>query len=95
MFMHLGGDIEIPIREVVAIFDIESTHFSEITQEFMMFSLEEDFIHKISQDTPKSFIITERESQCMIYLSPISSLTLQKRSDFFRGVENYYVRPNK
>jgi len=95
MFMHLGGDIEIPIHEVVAIFDIESTHFSETTQEFIMFSLEEGFIHKISQDTPKSFIITERESQCMIYLSPISSLTLQKRSDFFRGVENYYVRPNK
>lgn len=95
MFLHLGGDIEIPIHEVVAIFDIESTHFSDATQEFMQFSFEEGFFHKISQDSPKSFIITERDSQCIIYLSPISSVTLQKRSDFFRGVENYYVRPIK
>lgn len=92
MFLHLGGDVEVPIHEVIAIFDIHSTACSEITKEFLQFSDEEGFIQKVSEDPPKAFVITERRDQSIIYLSPISSVTLQKRSDFFRGIENAYVK---
>lgn len=82
MFLHIGGDVVIPIRNVIAIFDIESTTISKDTREFLKIAEEEGFIESISEDLPKSFIITETDKKSKIYLSPISSVTLQKRSGY-------------
>ncbi|MGE5329989.1 MAG: DUF370 domain-containing protein, partial [Deltaproteobacteria bacterium] len=41
-----------------------------------------------SEDIPKSFIITEQDKKSKIYLSHISSVTLQKRANFLKGLGN-------
>lgn len=82
MFLHIGGDVVIPIKNVIAVFDIDSTTVSKDTREFLKIAEEEGFIETISNDLPKSFIITETDKKSKIYLSPISSVTLQKRSGF-------------
>lgn len=82
MFVHLGGDIVIPLGDVIAIIDIESSSHSQTTKEFLDTAMEEGFIKKISEDEPKSFILTERDHKTIIYLSPISSVTLFKRADY-------------
>ena len=81
MFLHLGENVVIPIREIIAIFDIDSTSNID-TRHFLKIAGEEGFIKKISKEKPKSFILTERDKKSIIYLSPISSVTLQKRSGF-------------
>ncbi len=88
MFLHIGGDVVIPIKNIIAIFDIESTTVSKDTKEFLTIAEEEGFIESISQDLPKSFIITETDKKSKIYLSPISSVTLQKRSAFVDDISN-------
>lgn len=82
MFLHIGGDIVIPVKNIIAIFDIESTTISKDTREFLKIAEEEGFVESISHDLPKSFIIAEIEKMSKIYLSPISSITLQKRSGY-------------
>ena len=89
MFLHIGGDVVIPIRNIIAIFDIETTTISKDTKEFLKIAEEEGFIESISEkDLPKSFIITEIEKKSKIFLSPISSVTLQKRAGYIDGISN-------
>lgn len=88
MFLHIGGDVVIPIKNVIAILDIETTTISKDSKEFLKIAEEEGFIEAISEDIPKSFIITEVEKKSKIYLSPISSITLQKRSGYVEGISN-------
>lgn len=79
MFLHIGEDVEIMARDLVGIFDIQSIKNSKITSEFLKAAEEEDFIFRVSQDEIKSFIVTQKDGKSIIYLSPISSATLQKR----------------
>lgn len=88
MFLHIGGDVVIPIKNIIAILDIDTTTISKDTKEFLRIAEEEGFIESISNDLPKSFVITETDKKSKIFLSPISSVTLQKRSGFVDGIAN-------
>ncbi|MDI3533973.1 MAG: extracellular matrix regulatory protein [Thermosediminibacterales bacterium] len=80
MFLHLGKDVVIPIKEVVAVIDINTAKTSKATKEFLQIAQEEGFINDISDGNPKSFIISNQK----IYLSAISSVTLQRRAGFIQ-----------
>jgi len=86
MFIHLGKDVAVPVKNIIAILDMESTTTSKITKEFLSVAQEEGFIENISEDLPKSFIITEQDKKSKIYLSHISSVTLHKRANFIKGI---------
>ena len=42
---------------------------------------EDGFVERITEEKPKSFVIAEVDKKSKIYLSPISSTTLTKRTD--------------
>lgn len=88
MFLHIGGDVVIPVKNIIAILDIEKTTVSKDTKEFLKIAEEEGFIENISEDLPKSFIITEIDKKSKIFLSPISSVTLQKRAGYVYDIAN-------
>lgn len=81
MFLHLGENVVVPIKDVIGIFDIETSMFSSDTIQFLRMAEEDGFIEKITNDSPKSFVIAEVNKKSKIYLSPISSSTLTKRTD--------------
>lgn len=85
MFLHIGSDVVIPLKNVIAILDIETTTLSKDSRDFLKTAEEEGFIETISEDLPRSFVITEEDKKSKIYLSPISSVTLQKRCGFIDG----------
>lgn len=80
MFLHIGADVVIPLSSIIAIFDMEKTTISKDTKYFLRTAEEEGFVESISDDIPKSYIVTETDKKSKIYLSPISSTTLLKRS---------------
>lgn len=86
MFIHLGKDVVVPVKNIISILDLETTTTSKITKEFLRVAEEEGFIENISEDIPKSFIITEYNKKSKIYLSHISSVTLLKRANFLKGI---------
>ncbi len=90
MFLHLGSDVMVFVKDIIAIFDFETTTLSKITREFLSISEEEEFIINVSEeDLPKSFIITEVDRKSKIYISPISSVTLNKRFEEIYGEDVY------
>ncbi|MEW9122910.1 MAG: extracellular matrix regulator RemB [Thermotaleaceae bacterium] len=92
MFLHLGGDVVIPVRDIIAIMDMGAMMKSKDDKEFLKNAEKEGLIYKIYGDEPKSCVLAERAScrkkdlnrsnQRIIYYSPISSTTLQKRAGF-------------
>ncbi len=78
MFLHLGESIVVPIKDIIGIFDIESTMYSPDTSQFIRLAEEDGFVERITSDKPKSFIIAEVNKKSKIYLSPISSSTCVK-----------------
>lgn len=82
MYLHIGGDLTIRLKTVVAILDMDTTTTSKITKEFLRTAEDEGFIIPVSDDLPKSYVITEESGKGnRIYLSPISSTTLLKRAE--------------
>lgn len=82
MFLHLGKNVVVPIEDVIGIFDIETTMYSSDTSQFLRLAEEDGFVERITNEKPKSFVIAEVDKKSKIYLSPISSSTLQKRTKF-------------
>lgn len=81
MFLHLGENVVVPVKDVIGIFDIQTTMFSSDTIQFLRMAEEDGFIEKITNESPKSFVIAEVNKKSKVYLSPISSATLTKRTD--------------
>ncbi|QSZ27374.1 DUF370 domain-containing protein [Aceticella autotrophica] len=79
MYVHLGGNVVIPGSDIIAIIDINFKEIPDDTLQFLKISDEEGFIVNISEEKPKSFIITEKNKKSVIYLSPVSSYTISKR----------------
>jgi hypothetical protein len=77
MFLHLGADTVIPLRDVIAITDLKAAR-SGINEEFLRVMQEENLIEDISDNNAKSFVVTDKK----VFLSAISSTTLKKRAQF-------------
>lgn len=86
MFMHLGGDVVISLKDIISIMDIEKSSTSGVTKEFLKTAEDEGFIRRISENEEKSFILAEKDKKTIIYLSPISSVTLHKRARFIDDI---------
>lgn len=83
MFLHLGESVVVPMKDIIGIFDIEATMYSSDTSQFLRMAEEDGFVERITNEKPKSFVIAEVNQKSKIYLSPISSATLSKRSEMF------------
>ena len=91
MFLHLGKDFVIPLKDIIAIIDSDSRLNSKDTLEFIKIAQEEGFIKPIVEDEIKSYVIPEKMEKdkkngsivrnSIIYGTNISSTTLLKRCD--------------
>lgn len=73
MFIHIGEDLNIRIKDIIAILDKESVQNSEMLREFI--DRHKQKLMNLSKNPYKSVIVTD---QC-IYLSSIASGTLKRR----------------
>lgn len=89
MFLHLGENVVVPLKDIIGIFDIETTMYSTDTIQFLRMAEEDGFVERISKENAKSFIVAEVDKKSKIYLSPISSSTLTKRT------ENMFYEPKE
>lgn len=81
MYLHLGQDVVVSTKHVIAILDMDNTTISKITKEFLKESEEEGFVVNVSEDLPKSYVICEIDGGMKVFVSPISSSTLLKRAE--------------
>ena len=83
MFLHLGADTVIPLKNIISITDMKIVR-SGINEEFLKTMSEENLITDVSDGNAKSFVVTDR----IVYLSAISATTLKKRANFLTAGED-------
>jgi len=89
VFLHLGDNVVIPMRDIIGIFDINSCMYSSDTSQFLRLAEEDGFVERVNDSPPKSCIVAEISKKSKIYLSPISTSTLSKRTEM---INNYSER---
>ena len=87
MFIHLGQDTVVRSKDVIGIFDMDNTTVSKNSRDFLAKAEKRGEVINVSSELPKSFIITSENKKNRVYISQISSSTLQKRSDFILKID--------
>lgn len=81
MYLHIGNDFSVDIRDLIGIFDLENTTVEKCTKLLLDRTAKRKSCVYIGCEMPKSFIITVRKGIEKVYISPLSASTLRKRLD--------------
>lgn len=76
MYIHLGNNYVIPAREIVAIINIENSLSNDLEDIIDNARLDKILVNISELGKEKTLLITDKK----VYLSPISSITLYRRS---------------
>ena len=82
MYLHLGGDKVVKSKDIIGIFDMDTSTVSKNTREYLKKSEKSGEVVTVSYDLPKSFIVVQekKSKKKTVYISQISSQTLNKRN---------------
>lgn len=86
MYLHLGNNTVVNTKNIIAIFDLESTSISKYSKEFLKVTEEEEFVRNVSFEIPKSFILCDEDGQSVIYITNISTKTLCGRIERIKSL---------
>jgi hypothetical protein len=83
MYLYLGGTAVIRQRDILGVFDLDAVTVSYLTRDFLRTAQERGQVRDAGggYDLPKSFVLTDKG----VWLSPLGSVTLQKRCNSFSG----------
>ena len=80
MFLHIGNEISVFYKDVIAVLDLETATTMRESREFLKICEEEGFLITVApNEMPKSVVIAEKDGQSAVYLSPIAASTIRKR----------------
>ena len=78
MYLSIGNDMAVRDRSIIGIFDLDNTSTSRRTREFLEKAEKEGEVVPCD-DLPKSFVLTAEYGMNRVYLTALSSATLEKR----------------
>jgi hypothetical protein len=78
LYLNIGNDMAVREKSVIGIFDLDNTTTSKRTREFLS-AAEQDGQVIPCDDLPKAFVVTAEYGMDRVYLTSLSSSTLEKR----------------
>ena len=79
MYINIGGDMALRDRSIIGIFDLDGTSLSKKTMEFLKSAEQEGGLISVTDDIPKTFLVTEEYGMERVYFTQLSGATLEKR----------------
>lgn len=76
MYLHIGEDTVITDREIIGIFDMDTSTVNKATRDYLAEAEKRGRVEYVNYDLPKSFVVTDEK----IFVSPINTSTLLRRS---------------
>lgn len=80
MFLHLGNDVVVTSKDIVAVFDMDNTTTARQSRDFLAHAQKMGMVVDICDDLPKSYIVVNSGGITRVYISSVSSRTIAKRS---------------
>lgn len=87
MYLHLGENTIVRTKDIIGIFDMDTTTVMKSSRTFLNKAEKDKRTVTVSFELPKSFVVVkgENDKKPKIYISQISSSTLESRSETFLG----------
>ena len=79
MYRSIGGSMAVRERAIIGIFDLDNTTCSRHTRNFLRRAEENGEVVTVSDDLPKSFLLTQEFGMDRVYLVQFSAQTMEKR----------------
>ena len=78
MYLNLGSSVLIPKKNIVGVFDLDSSTIGATTKEFLRSAEKDGRSVTVGDDIPKAFVVT---SDGKIYITTISAASIKGRND--------------
>ena len=75
MYIYLGGDTAISTRDIIGVFDMDTSTVNKATRDYLTKAEKEKRVIYVNYELPKSFIVCRDK----IYVCPLNTVTILKR----------------
>ncbi len=76
MYLHLGENTVVNSKEIIGIFDMDTSTVNKATRDYLNLAQKNNKIVYVNFELPKSFVVTNDK----IFISPLNTATLLKRA---------------
>ncbi len=87
MYLHLGEDTIVKNKDIIGIFDMDTTTVMKSSRTFLNKAEKEKRAVTVSYELPKAFVVCKGKNDKItkVYITQLSSTTLENRSKTFLG----------
>ncbi len=76
MILHISNNAAIRGRDVIGVFDMDTSTVNRATRDFLARCEKEEKVTETGNDLPRSFIVTDNT----VYISPLNTSTIAKHT---------------
>ena len=81
MYIHLGRDYVLNDRDIIGIFDLETTTISPRGREFLNYAQKNGAVVSLSDELPQCYVLADGGLVDAVYLSELSSAAMKRRTE--------------
>ena len=81
MYISIGGDMAVRDGSIIGIFDLDGCSMSHKTMEYLQNAEKNGVLLNVTEDIPKTFLVTEEYGMKKVYFTQLSASTLEKRTE--------------
>lgn len=81
MYLHLGKNVAVLKKDIVAICDLDNASYSHVTRAYLAVAEKAGQVVSACDDLPKSVVVCKSGGDQVLYLSQLVSSTLMKRAE--------------
>ena len=79
MYVNIGGDMAVRDKSIIGIFDLDGCSMSKKTMEYLQDAEQNGALLNVTEDIPKTFLVTEEYGLEKVYFTQLSAATIEKR----------------
>lgn len=79
MYVNIGGDMAVRDNSIIGIFDLDGCSKSHKTMEYLEDAEQNGVLLSVTEDIPKTFLVTEEYGMEKVYFTQLSAATVEKR----------------
>ena len=90
MYISIGGDMAVRDGSIIGIFDLDGCSLSKKTMEYLQNAEKNGVLLNVTEDIPKTFLVTEEYGMEKVYFTQLSAATLEKRTENGKQQESLF-----
>lgn len=90
MYISIGGDMAVRDGSIIGIFDLDGCSMSKKTMEYLQNAEKNGVLLNVTEDNPKTFLVTEEYGMEKVYFTQLSAATLEKRTENGKQQESLF-----